>query len=129
MPFPSIEEQERRRKERLDTGLYYRTTTTYKPRRYGSYWCARLIGFDTISGRPVYEMGETTAKHGRAGHLRVRCRPGEIIAWGQPDRKYPHKTLHRMMIMEADGRMRTITKAQAFLHWFTQHGMESRKAA
>jgi hypothetical protein len=98
--------------KRLETGFWEKETDSYNERRYGSYWCAKVT-FPN-GAKPAYEWGESTAKWGKAGLLRIECKPGEIIAWGQKDLRHSDRSEHKIQVMEADGRMRTIDATEAF---------------
>jgi hypothetical protein len=96
----------------LESGHWELETGAYNERRHGAPWCARVT---FPSGpKPVYEFGDSTAKWGKPGLLRVACRPGEVIAWGQKDLRNPGRGEHTIAVMESDGRMREVTKTEAY---------------
>lgn len=101
--------------KRLETGYWERETEAYNERRHGAPWCAKVTFPD--GPKPVYEWGDSTAKWGKPGLLRVACRPGECIAWGQKDLRRPGNGTHHILAMNADGRMREVDKTEAFRLW------------
>jgi hypothetical protein len=98
---------------RLASGYWERETSGYNDRRYGAPWCAKVTGIKA-RGELVYEWGDSTARHGAAGLLRVPCKPGEIIAWGQKDLRKPAGNDHYILRMLEDGRMETIDRTEAY---------------
>jgi len=90
--------------KRLETGYWEFETGSYNERRYGKPWCARVTGIDA-RGKLMYEWAEWTGRIGDRGLLRVACKPGEIIAWGQRDLRRPHRSEHLILQMQQDGRM------------------------
>ncbi len=100
--------------ERLATGYWERKTESYNERRYGAYWCAAVSFPD--GPKAEYSWGESSANGGSAGVLRVPCRPGDIIAWGQKDKR-KRNSEHHLLIMQDDGRMVEVDKAAAWGHW------------
>jgi hypothetical protein len=99
--------------ERLATGYWERETSTYNERRYGAPWCAKVTGVKERA-QLVYEWGDTTAKFGHAGLMRLPCKPGDIIAWGQKDLRKPASSDHHIRMMEADGSMTEISQTDAY---------------
>lgn len=98
---------------RLASGYWERETAAYNPKREGAPWCARITG-TKARGELVYEFADSTARHGSAGLLRVACRPGDIIAWGQKDMRRADKSEHRIQRMKEDGLMEDISRTDAF---------------
>jgi hypothetical protein len=98
---------------RLRTGYWETTTGSYNDRRYSPPWCAKVTGVKP-RGELVYEWGDSTARHGSAGLLRVACAPGDIVAWGQKDLRKPGSSAHNLLVMEADGTMREIDRTEAY---------------
>lgn len=109
--------------ERLETGYWTKETPSYNERRYGPYWCAS-VSFEN-GPKPIYSWGESTGKWGQAGILRVPCKPGDVIAWGQKDTRRPDKSDHFLMLMREDGGMTELTKAEAWQHWQEQHAVKA----
>lgn len=105
--------------KRLETGYWEKETPGYNGKRYGAPWCAK-VSF-TNGAKPEYEWGDSTGKWGNPGLLRVECRPGDIIAWGQKDLRNPAKSEHTIAIMQENGHMETVTKTEAFRHWTATH--------
>lgn len=97
--------------ERLSSGYWTRETGGYNERRYGSPWCASVSL--ASGGKLEYSFGESTAKWGKSGELRVACRPGDIIAWGQKDLRRPGDSTHEILVMREDGGMDEIDAAEA----------------
>jgi len=100
---------------RLETGYWERDTGGYNERRCSAPWCARVT-FPS-GAKPVYEFGESTGKWGKAGLMRVECRPGDIIAWGQKDLRHPNKSAHYILIMQPNGSTLETDKTGAFRQW------------
>lgn len=101
--------------ERLRTGYWEKETGSYNERRYSSPWCAQV---DFSSGaKPNYTFGESTGKWGKAGLLRVKCAPGDIIAHGQKDLRRPGNSDHTLLHMRSNGRMTEVDKTEAFRIW------------
>ena len=98
---------------RLASGYWEAETSSYNDRRYGKPWCAKVTGVD--GGKLVYEWGDSTASHGSSGLLRVPCRPGDIVAWGQKDLRRPSSSEHHVLLMEPDGRMSPISRTDAYM--------------
>jgi hypothetical protein len=98
---------------RLQTGFWERETRPYNDRRYGAPWCARVTGVKART-ELVYKWGDSTARHGDSGLLRVRCAPGEIVAWGQKDLRKPSNSEHHLLLMAEDGSMSVIDRTDAF---------------
>lgn len=100
--------------KRVSTGYWEIETDSYNSRRYGAPWCAQVTG---LSGSDlVYSWGDSTAKHGSEGLLRVRCKPGEIVAWGQKDLRGKNSE-HHILRMREDGSMEPISKTTAYRHF------------
>lgn len=99
--------------ERLATGYWTKETGTYNEKRYSSPWCATV---DFSSGpKGNYEFGESTGAWGKAGMLRVKCAPGDIIAYGQKDLRRPANSDHTILRMRPDGGMDDLgDKASAY---------------
>ena len=108
------EEAERANAERLRSGKWTRETPTYNQRRYGPWWCAKVVFPD--GPKPIYEFGESSGKHGDAGTMELACAPGEIIAYGQKDHRGSGST-HVLQTMEADGSMRTVDRSEAYARY------------
>ncbi len=96
----------------LESGFWEMETPAYNERRHGSYWCAS-VSFPS-GPKPVYAWGESTGKWGRAGLLRVSCKPGDVIAWGQKDLRRPDRSEHELLLMLPDGHMKAVTALDAF---------------
>lgn len=97
---------------RLVTGYWERETAGYNDRRYAAPWCARVTG--VTNGKLDYAFGDSTARHGSSGLLRVACKPGDIIAWGQRDLRKPANSEHQILRMRDDGRMIEIDRTEAY---------------
>jgi hypothetical protein len=97
---------------RLASGHWERETPSYNERRFGKPWCARVVGVEK-SGKLTYDFAAWTGRPGDAGLLRVACKPGEIIAYGQKDQSNPAKSEHRILLMDDTGRMTEISAAEA----------------
>lgn len=106
--------------KRLESGYWERKTESYNERRYSSPWCAAV----TFPSGPkaVYSFGDATGKWGKEGLLRVACRPGDIIAWGQKDLRRPGNSEHNLLVMLDNGRMKTVEKTEAFRLWQEKAG-------
>lgn len=101
-----------RKAKRLEAGVWEKETGTYNDKRYGAPWCAKVT-FPN-GPKPVYEWGESSGKWGKAGVMVVPCKPGEIIAWGQKDRRKPDDSEHKILHMQPDGGMVEVTVAEAY---------------
>jgi len=108
-----------KRAARLESGYWELETGSYNNRRYSAPWCARVT-FPS-GAKPAYEFGDSTGKWGKDGLLRVECRPGDIVAWGQKDLRRPANSEHHVLIMQAEGRMVETDKTGAFRHWQQMH--------
>ena len=104
---------------RLESGYWEMETSSYNERRYGAWWCASVT-FPN-GPRAVYTWGDSTGKWGKAGVLRVACRPGDIIAYGQKDQRRSSGDEHHIMVMEEDGRMTEVERTEAWKHWQKTH--------
>ena len=100
---------------RLATGYWEYETSSYNERRYSSHWCAK-VSFPS-GAKASYEFGDSTGKWGKPGLLRVECKPGDIIAWGQKDLRCPGNTYHTLLVMLPNGRMKEVDKIEAFRLW------------
>jgi hypothetical protein len=100
-------------KARLESGYWEHKVLGYNDRRYGAPWCARITGIEA-RGNLAYAFGDSTARHGSSGLLRVACKPGEIIAWGQKDNRRPDSSEHHILQMQNDGSMNTIDRTEAY---------------
>lgn len=98
--------------KRLETGYWERETPEYNSKRESAPWCASVTFPD--GAKPVYAWGESTGTWGKAGLMRLRCGPGDIIAWGQKDLRRPDRSQHKIQIMLGSGRMRDVTATEAF---------------
>jgi hypothetical protein len=98
--------------ERLKTGYWERGTNVYNPRREGKPWCARLT-LNAATGQLDYAWGEWIGRVGEEGVLRLACRPGDVIAWGQKDFKRANKSVHQIQRMKDDGLMENLTTVEA----------------
>lgn len=98
--------------KRLETGYWESETGAYNDRRYGKPWCARVTHVDS-RGKLVYEWGEWSGRYGSNGLLRVACKPGEIIAYGQKDNRKPNRSDNTLLRMRDDGRMVEISVVDA----------------
>lgn len=104
---------------RLESGYWERETSAYNERRCSSPWCAR-VSFPE-GAKADYEFGESTGTWGKSGLMRVPCRPGDIIAWGQKDLRRPGNSDHTIAQMRPDGSMETIDNTEAFRRWNSRH--------
>lgn len=109
--------------ERLASGYWTKETPSYNDRRHGPYWCASVSFAD--GPKPIYTWGESTGKWGQAGVLRVPCKPGDIVAWGQKDLRRPDKSNHYLLAMDDNGSMVEMSKTQAWKHWQDQHTVKA----
>lgn len=100
---------------RLATGYWEKETVSYNERRYSAPWCAK-VSFPS-GPKAVYDFGDSTGKWGKAGLLRVECKPGDIIAHGQKDLRRPGNSDHTMLMMLPNGRMKEVDKTEAFRIW------------
>lgn len=100
---------------RLATGYWERETGAYDSKKWSAPWCASVAFGE--SAKPVYNFGDSTAKWGSSGLLRVPCAPGDIIAHGQKHLRQPSKTEHKILFMRPDGSMEEIDKTEAFVRW------------
>ena len=100
---------------RIATGYWEKETGSYAEGRYSSPWCAK-VSFPS-GAKAVYDFGESTGKWGKAGLLRVKCKPGDIIAHGQKDLRRPGNSDHTMLLMLPNGRMKKVDKTEAFRLW------------
>lgn len=98
--------------KRLATGYWEKDTPDYNEKRHSAYWCAK-VSFPS-GPKPVYSWGESTGTWGRAGLLRVECKPGDIIAWGQKDLRRPEKSANNLLLMLENGRMQSLEPREAF---------------
>lgn len=98
--------------ERLETGYWEKETSSYNDRRYSAPWCAKITFPE--GAKPSYAFGESTASRGSSGLLRIACKPGEIIAWGQKDLRRPDKSDHYLLLMRPNGSMQDIDKTEAY---------------
>lgn len=91
---------------RLKTGLWEKEVTRGNPWRYGAYWVAKIISLrgDKLDYR-FSNLGDESL-------LRIACRPGEMIAYGQKD-FHGRNGEHNIFIMLADGGMQPIGVAEA----------------
>jgi hypothetical protein len=94
--------------ERIATGYWEHETGSYNDRRYSAPWCA-TVSFN--GAKPVYSWGESTGKWGKSGLLRVECKPGDFIAWGQKDLRRPGNSENNILRMRADGSMESFDNA------------------
>lgn len=119
------EEEARRARaaKRLESGYWEKETPSYNERRHGAFWCAAVSFGD--GPKPIYTWGESTGKWGQAGMLRVPCKPGDIIAWGQKDNRRPDKSDHYLLIMQEDGSMVETDKTAAWKHWQEKHAINA----
>lgn len=98
---------------RLESGYWEKETGSYNEKRHGAWWCATVDFSGGAKG--VYNFGESTGSWGKDGILRVRCAPGDFIAYGQKDLRRPDKSDHYILRMRADGSMEDMgTKAEAY---------------
>lgn len=104
--------QQARCAERLATGYWEKDTGSYNSRRYKAPWCAKVSagqGRDKLD----YEFGDSTARNGSSGLLRVACVPGEIVVWGQTDLRGNGGGTTFLRMLE-DGSMEEITRTEAY---------------
>lgn len=106
------ESEARRNAERLRTGWWEMETGSYNERRMGKPWCA-LVTFPS-GPKAQYEFGESSGAWGQAGVMRVPCRPGDVVAWGQRDLRRADRSQHNIAVMEADGSMREVDVTEAY---------------
>lgn len=106
------ESEARRNAERLRTGWWEMETGSYNEKRLGKPWCA-LVTFPS-GPKAQYEFGESSGAWGKAGVMRLQCRPGDVIAWGQRDLRRPDRSEHTLEVMQEDGSMREVTIAEAY---------------
>lgn len=98
--------------DRLQRGVWEMATPEYDQRTLGRPWCARVT---FPSGpRAEYEFGESSGSWGKSGVMSVPCAPGDIVAWGQKNTRRPDRSTHHIAVMEADGRMREVSVAEAY---------------
>jgi hypothetical protein len=97
---------------RLESGYWERETAAYNSRRDGKPWCA-TVTLDAAAGKLTYNWGEWIGRVGEAGIMRLPCKPGDIIAWGQKDMKRHDKSIHVIQQMGDDGLMRNLTTVDA----------------
>jgi hypothetical protein len=100
---------------RLASGYWEKETSAYNERRFGKPWCAKVTG--VTKGKLVYDWADWSGHTGDNGLLRVACKPGDVIAWGQKDFRKPHASDHTIAIMLDDGRMDTLTVVEAVKHF------------
>lgn len=101
-----------RNARRLATGRWEMETGSYNEKRLGKPWCA-LVTFPS-GPKAQYEFGESSGAWGKAGVMRLQCRPGDVIAWGQRDLRRPDRSEHTLEVMQEDGSMREVSVAEAY---------------
>lgn len=93
--------------DRLKTGVYTQKTDPYNSNRWGRPWVAKVTGLD--GKKLVYEFGDWVGENGKAGVLRIECRPGEFLAFGQKDHRNPRKVPDKdLRQMQDDGRLEKV---------------------
>ncbi len=98
--------------KRLQSGCWEKDTHAYNRKRYSSPWCAKVTFPD--GPKAVYEFGQSSGDRGEAGVMRVPCRAGEIVAWGQKDFRNSNGTTHQLAVMEQDGSMTNVDRVEAY---------------
>ena len=98
--------------ERLASGFWERETVGYNSRREGKPWCAHVT-LNAATGKLDYAWGEWTGRPGEAGLMRLACKPGDLIAWGQKDMRRPDKSTHVIQRMREDGLMENLSTVDA----------------
>lgn len=88
-------------------------TQAYNERRYGQPWIAR-VRFPTAAGEFVF--GEWAGQPGTAGLLVLDAEPGDVIARGQKDFRKSANSAPVFHILQADGTLERVSKADAYRH-------------
>lgn len=103
-------------KARLKSSEYAEDFCGYDANRYGEPWGA-ILGLDenNRSLKWDYIEGAFDGEHGEEGTVTLPCKPGDVIAVGQVDRR-GNDDEKRIMLMEEDGSMRALTKSEATKH-------------
>ena len=116
--------------ERLETGVYTQKTDPYNDNRWGRPWVAKVTGLD--GKKLVYKFGDWTGQDGKAGVLRIECRPGEFLAFGQKDHRNPRKVPDKdLRQMQDDGRLVQVdyqTVINFFLEREKEKGAEAKRS-
>ena len=61
-------------------------TDSYNTRHYGRPWIARVTDWP-VGGPPELEWSGWVGQDGKEGRLEIVAAPGDIIRWGQKDRR------------------------------------------
>lgn len=86
------------------------------PRRYSRPWIAVVTDWP-VGGRATLEWGEFLGRNGDAGEVEILARPGDVVRWGQKDRRRPDKSESHWGIVEADASVREVDEPEARRHW------------
>lgn len=89
-------------------------TGAYNERRYGKPWIAR-VRFPDAKGEFLW--GEWVGQPGCSGLLILEAEPGDVVARGQRDNRKMSNSAPDFFVVEPDGSLREVTKAEAYTHY------------
>jgi len=103
-------------------------TPSYNERRYGKPWIA-TVDF-SASAKGEFSFGDWVGQPGDEGVLTlVNVQVGDVIARGQKDTRQPRNSAPDFYVVDADGDLRAVSKADAYKHWQQQEEEDARIAA